>query len=218
MEEIINKLASSKELLNSAYSDLISPGAKQAGLALETVLEFANSILLPIKLVNHVTRSLYERRISEYDKRICNLPDSEITSVHPDIGLPILDKFTTVTDDELASLFSKLLASASAQSTADTAHPSFVSVISQLTPDEARILKHIKQHGVYRIPALIVTVKYDGYPRDYVCRNSTSIARHVHIDNFKRLGLYFDNLINLGLIAKNSIEGEDREEQFIELG
>jgi hypothetical protein len=44
---------------------------------------------------------------------------------------------------DLREMYAKLLATSMDSATSDTAHPSFVTLIQQLTPDEARILRHL---------------------------------------------------------------------------
>ena len=54
---ILSEAASeSKELLASVYKDLASPGVRQVGKALETVIEMGALALLPVRLANEYAR------------------------------------------------------------------------------------------------------------------------------------------------------------------
>ena len=46
-------VAKEKGVLRALYDDLASPGVRQVGQALGTVLETGNIILLPLRMLNH---------------------------------------------------------------------------------------------------------------------------------------------------------------------
>ena len=73
------------------------------------------------------------------------MPQDRIAEVPPEVGVPIAEKLAYVTDDQLSGLYINLLAKASTLDYAHTAHPSFVNVISNLSPDEALLLQHIRE-------------------------------------------------------------------------
>jgi hypothetical protein len=142
-------------LLKEIYGDLAKPGVTQAGKALSTVIGLGNTILLPIHWANERTRLAVESNLEKYRKCLEAVPEEEITSVRPEIGVPILEKLSYVTDEELSDLYVNLLAKASCVDTVQFAHPSFVNVINHLSPDEAVLLREIHRQN----PLLFLTLK-----------------------------------------------------------
>lgn len=137
MSEIVEFFKSQGELLKQVYSDFAQPGVKQVGQALETVLGLTNTILLPLKLLNENARVSFNRKMEKYRERIKHLSDNEVCNVPPEIGMPILDKFTYISDNEISELFINLLSKASCKNTVKDAHPRFISIINSLlsTPE-----------------------------------------------------------------------------------
>ncbi len=130
-------------LLNEIYGDLAKPGVRQAGKALDTVIGLGNTLLWPIAWTNERSRIYLERNLESYRDRLSQIPEEKIIPVPPELGVPIAEKFAYVADETIAELYISLLAKASVSDLASQAHPSFVNVINNLSPDEARFL------GVY---------------------------------------------------------------------
>ncbi|RZI82594.1 MAG: DUF4393 domain-containing protein [Rubrivivax sp.] len=128
-------------LLVEIYGDVARPGVRQVGKALETVIGLGNTILWPIALANERSRIALEKNLERYRDRMEAVPLDSVCNAPPEIGVPILEKLAYVQDEHLADLYVKLLASASQQGTLQHAHPSFVNVINNLSPDEAHFLK-----------------------------------------------------------------------------
>lgn len=129
-------------LLVEIYGDLAKPGVKQAGRALETVIGLGNTILWPIAWANERTRIALEKNLEKYRKKMESVPEDKVVGVAPEIGVPIAEKLAYVTDERLTGLYVKLLATASSLETLGNAHPSFVNIINNLSPDEARLLEY----------------------------------------------------------------------------
>lgn len=135
-------------ILAEIYGDLAKPGVKQAGRALETVVGLGNTILWPIAWVNERTRIALEKNLEKYRIEMESIPEGKVVGVAPEIGVPVAEKLAYVTDDRLTSLYVKLLATASNQDSLGDAHPSFVNVINNLSPDEARLLSYFVSKDV----------------------------------------------------------------------
>ena len=138
-------------LLKEIYGDLAQPGVRQVGKALETVLGLGNTILWPIALVNERSRIYLKKNLESYRERLESIPEEKIIPIAPEIGVPIAEKLAYVSDDKLSELYITLLAKASSSDTVSTAHPSFVNVINNLSPDEARLLQYFL-HYTYELP------------------------------------------------------------------
>lgn len=129
-------------LLAEVYGDLAKPGVQQVGKALGTVLGLGNTILWPLHLANERSRVYLERNLQDYRARLEGVPQEKVISVAPEIGVPIAEKLSYVSDQRLADLYVTLLTKASSADSVWEAHPSFVNVINNLSPDEAHFLEY----------------------------------------------------------------------------
>lgn len=194
-------------LLVEIYGDLAKPGVKQAGRALETVIGLGNTILWPIAWANERTRVVLEKNLEKYRKEMESVPEDKVVGVTPEIGVPIAEKLAYVTDDRLTSLYVKLLATASNRETLGDAHPSFVNVINNLSPDEARLLEYFVSNDA--MPFVLGKA-------DVVSNSSHSIISGSIVPQEALAGLafplnmdaYLSNLAGLGLL-------EVREDQWL---
>src|SRR5262245_16064685 len=146
-EEWIELGKEALKILPEIYGDLAKPGVRQAGIALETVIGLCNTVLLPIRIANAWAQIVFNRNIEKYAEEIKHLPEEKVASVPPEIGVPILERLSYVTNEELSDLYVNLLAKASCVDTAQFAHPGFVNIVNNLSPDEAVLLKEMHRHG-----------------------------------------------------------------------
>ncbi|HPT72840.1 MAG TPA: DUF4393 domain-containing protein [Candidatus Cloacimonadota bacterium] len=126
------------------------------------------------------------------------MPEDQIIDVPPELGLPILDKFTHVTNEDIRAMYVKLLTSASVQSTMSLAHPSALRIIESLSPDEAKILNHIKAETNY--PFITIQHKL-GAKRGYrtIDKYLMGIEKDLYLSFPENIPLYIDNLLACGL-------------------
>lgn len=187
-------------LLVEIYGDLAKPGVRQAGKALESIIGFGNTILWPITWANERSRIYLERNLELYRQRLSEIPEEKIVAVAPEIGVPIAEKLSYIADAKLSELYVTLLAKASASDTVSLAHPSFVNVINNLSPDEALLLeyfvdssgdlpfvtaKHVdKNTGIYEISGDLLV--------------ADEIRKDLHFPD--NVPAYISNLEGLGLV------------------
>lgn len=198
-EDIKDIVSSSPKVLESLYGDLAQPGVKAIGQALGTALEFCTSLLLPIKLLNEKFKLNFAKRLNEYKAKLEAIPEDKRCEVHPQIGLPIIEKLTYTTCDEIADLFTSLLASASSIDTANTAHPAFISMIERMSPDEARILEYLKdKENIEYCDTNARSHQTSGYKT--IFEHVTMIEDDVVLIYPKNTNAYLANFVSLGIL------------------
>ncbi|WP_153392906.1 Abi-alpha family protein [Chryseobacterium vaccae] len=133
-----------QQLLTTIYGDLAQPAVKKVGIALESVLEFSTSIFLPLKFQNEKWKLNFEKRLLDYKEKLNQIPEEDIIEVNPQIGVPIIEKLSYTTNDNIAEMFLNLLIKGSSIKTANIAHPSFISIIERISSDEAKIINYLK--------------------------------------------------------------------------
>ena len=199
--EIQNVLTDcAKTILPQVYTDLAQPGVKAVGQALGTVLELSSTILLPLKLVNEKAKLLFAKRMNEYKEKLESIPEEKRTTVAPELGTPILDKLTYTTNDEIANLFTNLLTNASNEGRVNVAHPSFVSMIEHLSPDEARILKYLQNVDCVLYCDFNGNVE-NGYR--ILRKHVTMIQKNVALQYPQNEYAYLSNLESMGILKDN---------------
>lgn len=159
MKEIMEVATKFPDLLKEIYGDLAKPGATQAGKAIGGIVGLGNTALLPVHLINERAKVYLEKNLNEYREQIENTDEKEVIEVAPEVGVPILEKLSYVSNEELSQLYINLLAKASTKSTVNQAHPGFVKIIDSLSPDEGIFLKNIGNHQA--IPFIEIRLNMD---------------------------------------------------------
>ncbi|HNG27858.1 MAG TPA: DUF4393 domain-containing protein [Chitinophagales bacterium] len=192
------------KIVEKAYDDLLSEPSKKAGSALGTIINVGNTILWPIKWVNERTRLYFENNLKKYEKKLNEIPEENIVEVPTEISMPILERFTYTSNEELSNAFVNLLTSASSSETINTAHPGFIQIIDRLAPDEAILIKYLSK--VKAIPIFSLKFHYNPNNRSefrWIIKDETGLDNKVEGLKFKdNVGIYLNNLISLGIIER----------------
>ena len=190
-------------LLKEIYGDLVKPGVSQVGKALSTVIGLGNTILWPVALLNERARIALEKNLENYRAQIEKVPLEKIIEVPPEIGVPVAEKLTYVTDEHLCDLYATLLAKASTMESAHAAHPSFVNIINNLSPDEAILLQYVN----IDIPFIEASIQKNipmpsgsSAPVYKIGRLLTDLDTKAKLSYPQNISIYLNNLKGLGII------------------
>ena len=210
--EIVELVKATPNILGQVYGDLAQPSVKAVGNALGTVFEFSTSFLLPVKLLNEKFKLNFTKRLNEYKEKLEQIPEEKQCEVHPQIGTPIIEKLSYTTNEEIADLFTTLLANASNVDMVNTAHPSFVNMIERMSPDEARLLKYLKdkediQYCIFNGNAL------DGNGFLTLYDHITLIKYEVELIYPQNINAYLANFVSLGIL--NDMNGQFRIDKTV---
>jgi len=194
------------ELAPEVYRDMLQPAALQVGDGLATIAKAVKISLAPLEagiwgyeqikewLSIRVTRILADRKIKKIEK-----PPLSIAG-------PLVFQLIFAKDEpELKELYASLLSSVMDPSET-SAHPSFVSIIQQLTPDEAKILRHIAQLDE-EWPSLSEYSAGEGCAKDSVSLQFKEWCEQAGVAHLDGSGAYMDNLIRLRIF--NQVMGGD---------
>ena len=196
---VLDLVKGTPNILGQIYTDLAQPSVKAVGQALGTVFEFSTSFLLPVKLLNEKFKMNFKKRITEYEKKLEEISEDKRCEVHPQVGTPIIEKLSYTTNDEIADLFTTLLANASNTDMVNTAHPAFISIIERLSPDEARIIKYLKGKEDIQYCDFRGNVK-NGNGYNTIIEHATLIPQEVHLAFPKNVNAYLANFVSLGIL------------------
>ncbi|EGQ13275.1 DUF4393 domain-containing protein [Prevotella nigrescens] len=196
---ITDLIKSTPNILGVIYQDLAQPSVKAVGNALGTVFEFSTSFLLPVKLLNEKFKLNFKKRLNEYKEKLEEIPEDKRCEVHPQIGTPIIEKLSYTTNDEIADMFTTLLANASNADMVNNAHPSFVNMIERMSPDEARILSYLKDKIDIQYCNFYGDAK-DGEGYATLVDHETLLRNEIEFNYPQNLNAYLANFISLGII------------------
>lgn len=201
----IAKAASSEGLLKELYGDLAKPGVVQVGTALATILGLGNTVLWPIQLLNERARVALVVNLEQFRKKLVAMPEEKVAAVPPEVGVPIVEKLSYVTDVDLRELYGNLLAKASNTDTQSEAHPSFVNVINNLSPDEAQLLKHFRRQ---KNVAFVSAAFHDGTKRHTweVEEMYFELDEDIKLMFPANIPAYISNLEGLGLLRISKVD------------
>jgi hypothetical protein len=182
------------------YEDAIQPLAKETGKALGTLGKAVNVALAPISLVvwgYDQIKDFLENKVTE---KLENVPEDRITIPPPNVAGPAVEalKFTGH-DPTLQDMFANLIANSLDSKTVLEAHPSFVDMIKNLSPDEGLILKLFA--SAQNFPMIDVKLqinKNGGF--NILHRNVSQIGFLSNCKNPQLTANYLDNLCRLGIL------------------
>lgn len=155
-----------------------------------------------------VYNEVYENKLREC---VNEIPEEFITQPRQSIILPAMERsLYYISENEVREMFAKLIASSFDSRKNEFLHPGFVDLISQLSPNDARILSYINSHKEF-IGIMCVKNK-----EEYPIINSKIVIdigveqTAISIINLTRLGLLNFNyyFVQTGIIEE--IEGVDK--------
>lgn len=134
---------SAPEVALEAYRDLFSPALKQTGRLGEQIVKAARLVLFPVQIA-----AVLQDRLDDYITRaIRRVPESRLIAPLESIILPVAERLRfQEADNPITELYINLLARAMDGERVGEAHPAFIWVISQLTPDEAVLLSELSKN------------------------------------------------------------------------
>ncbi len=183
------------------YEDAIQPAAKELGKALGTVAKTVNVVLAPIKGLVWGYEQIEEFVSSKVSEKLQNTPEEEIVTPKLNVAGPALESLRyTGHEASLRELYANLLAASMDSLTSAGAHPGFVEILKQITPDEAKILKLFVNHRPF--PLLDVrreSTRPNGGGSD-ILKSFSVLGEEAGCENANLTPAYLDNLSRLGLI------------------
>jgi hypothetical protein len=136
-------------------------------------------------------------------ERLKNVPPENIITPKPNVAGPALEALRyTGHEEALSDLYANLLAASMDSSTAQGAHPAFVEIIKQLTPDEAKLVSLFVNDRM--LPLINLRWEFKPNPEGKT-GGKTILTSFSHLGNEAGCELphmtptYIDNLCRLGL-------------------
>lgn len=181
------------------YQDVAQPAAQEVGKALQTVAKTVHIALAPVSALVWGYDQIKEFVATKVAERLKDVPPEHIVPPKPNVAGPALEALRyTGHDESLSDMYANLLASSMNKEVAKGAHPAFVEIIKQLTPDEAKLLKIFsKSRPLPLIDVAIQTTGEKGVRT--VVSSYSNLGQEAGCEFPEMTPSYINNLCRLGL-------------------
>jgi hypothetical protein len=126
------------------YQDTVQPLPREIGRKLEATSKSIRLALAPISAMVWGYDKIKDFVLTNLAEKLKDVPKERLVTPDPTLAGPALEALKYAGHSpNLRELYANLLATSIDAKTAHEAHPAFVDIIRQLTPDEAKILKYI---------------------------------------------------------------------------
>ncbi len=186
------------------YPDALQPVAKQVGNTLGTAGSLINTMLRPVATAALGVNLVFDKVDAWLTEKLKDVPKEKIVAPPTNISAPAMMQLAFISEDEemndLRNLYLELLAAAMNTDRRKMAHPAFVDIIKQMTPEEARMVQEMARKissapaghkPAYPIIEYRKAVKkgYQPIGRGYTIDGSRTLYDVEPLDNFQRLGI-----------------------------
>lgn len=200
-----------EKLAPTIYKDVLQPAAKETGRQLVVVAKAVGVALAPLQIAVWGFDQVRDYLLPRLSARFANKPAEEIQKPNPLIAGPVVMGMAFASEaPHLREMYANLLAAAMHKPSASKAHPSFITVLQSLSPDEALILHRISrryQQGLFEVTSELSTAA------STLGRDEKVMERHVdmiwrtfcnscRIADPELLTTYRINLVRLGVLAE----------------
>ena len=182
------------------YQDALQPAVREVGKALQTVAKTIHIALAPISALVWGYEHIRDFILSRVAEKMKQVPSERIVTPSPLVAGPTLEALRFAGHDStLREMYASLLATSLDSETTHLAHPSFVEIIKNLSPDEAKLIRYMAVHQ--NVPLLDVRNGIKGKTGFKLFFSNFSMLSYQSIVDFNDLlPNYIDNVARLGII------------------
>ena len=198
-----------KEIGKPVYEDGIQPVLAPAGATLGLIPRAIKAALAPLEQWILTKEYNIEETKKLLEQKLKGVKPEEIVPPEPYVAVPAIQAISYSMDsEELREMYANLLAKSMQKEYRGDVHPSFVEIIKQLCPDEAKLLRYMKQMYTVRtqrlFPALTITAKKNKESSSHrtieFCWSDLGVSAKCEQEEY--IIKYFDNLERLGIVSR----------------
>ena len=208
--------ATRQEVITKIYDDVFHPAASVVGDKLKGATKIALSPL-SVMIWSYDQISLYiEEKVSEYFNKK-NIKEEEISTPDPSIAVPIIETMRySRHKPELQEMFINLLG-ASMDSNNINEHPAFIEIIKQLSSDECKMIKYLKDNFMLPMLKLKFQLNDDSGGEIDATPYFSDLCYKANCCYPNKFPEYLNNLCRLGLVETLYDKYFIIDEPYIEL-
>lgn len=177
------------------YDDGLSTATKESGKALTDIAKSLRLFTLPFQLAASL-----QDRLDRYFQKVRNeVPNDRQIDSPPMIAGPIIERLKYLEENNhLTELFLNLLARSIDTERINEAHPAFIHVIDQLSPDEAIILFELRSKDIKVVDTMDYDIEKNFFSNRQIRDGGFPVEKLTFPDKFS---MYYDHLESLSLIS-----------------
>ncbi len=181
------------------YPDLIKPAAIELGKGLETVAKSVNVALAPLSGLVWGYDRIKSWLESSLTKQLKDVPNEKI--ITPDLHVvgPAVESLRFAANNEnIRDMFAKLIATSMNKDVAESAHPTFVEILKQMSSDEAKIVPMFLNNTYH--PYISIEILKEEYGRRAVLTHWSDLCLKAKCNYPAYASAYIENLKRLGIL------------------
>lgn len=210
------------ELAKEGYGDLAKPSFKEVGTGAGYIARFAaNLIGRPFEHLSKRLEHFWDQADKEYLKKVNSIPENKRIEPSLDVSLKTIQAMQSrIANNDLRSLFINLLVSASDSRVEDGVMPSYPSLLTDLTSDEAKLLVRLSETNrpnPFFVVSREVKVNENETGEIVVIKHLSKLAFEANCSYPKNIGQYIDNLARLNIIEIPALSSYSDEKIYDDL-
>ncbi len=187
-EEILNS-----KMMEKSYDDLLSTPLKETSKMLTYFIKTLQLLCFSLQC----TAAVQERLEEKLRPAIDQVPEENRIAPPSSIAVPIMQHLSYIEDGNiLIELFQNLLARAMDKARNSEAHPAFINIIQQLSPDEALLLFELKISQFEFVRIFYLDIQKRKFYDSKLESNEFNVSKFLFPDNFD---MYLGHLYKLDL-------------------
>lgn len=200
-EKLAEGIGKTIETVPDIYDDGLKPATKESGKLLAIIPQTVNAMLLPLRKWNIEREYNFKETEKLLAQKLENVSPEKIVTPKTYVAVPAIQAISYSMDSEdLRNLYANLLAKSMISDIQDSVHPSFVEIIKQMSPMDAKIFDLIFKSTVRPLINLQRMLTSGGIqPIQYHCS-------WIKTFSIKQVATSIDSLIRLGLIEIPYVE------------
>lgn len=196
-------IEAAKAVAVEGYKDTLQPALKAVGSVIALPFQAIDVALSKPKLWVAEKHYNYERTRQLLAEKLQHTPEELIVPPENYVAVPALQQIAYCFDsDELRDMYANLLANSMNKFVKNGVHPSFVEIIKQLSPDEAKLLGYINRQET-GIPMVFLNVRKKSGGTLVLDNGFTNATELCGCDYPLDGEKYLDNLERLGLLKRS---------------
>lgn len=196
LDNLADAIGDTLKTAPTLYEDALQQTAQESGKTLALIPRAINAALVPLR--QWIAEREY--KLAETEKLLAqkleHVGEDKIVTPEGYVAVPAIQAISySMNSEELRNLYANLLAKAMNSDTKDMVHPSFVEIIKQMSPIDAKIFKIILESAVTPIISIVVEHKNDGGFHFF-----SEYCSWIELFSLNQCQVSFNNLSRLGLI------------------
>ncbi|GGL75278.1 hypothetical protein GCM10010840_11750 [Deinococcus aerolatus] len=198
------------KLVGPVYDDLLKPAIQEVG---KGVGGLASYYMHGWQAQGAIARANLNLLQATLEPKLEAIPEEQRIPVDPAILVPVLQASSYAAQHEdIREMFANLLASAANADKAKSFHSSFVEVVRQLSPLDARILRSFTTRMRSYIPAVKIVARIDNSETDTLLHFTDLNDMD---EDLKEIELAIENLSRLGIVKISYERWLIKDEEYI---